>query len=390
MGMCDIVTDILLIAFPIPVVLQSGQSWKRKAQMIILFSLSIIMIGVTATRMPQVISHQGRQQYRTVWASGEILASVSVSNGVILGSFLRDKGTKKNKYRNHSFSESLERTATRRPTLSTLHSGESEEDLFRSVGIRMPAYLQSDKSLVSPRPAPPALPAKHSPRHGKHGDSRHEEGERSSDSDSSMHKSNAPEALPSPSLFDVGNLLESNHQSRPDEQSYFPATLSSGTSTMDFAMASPSPHARSGSRTFLRDVGGVLTGREGTASPRRHRSRNRSRTKSDSAPIGVLGPRPERHETQVSLQDAGGLLHPQAANHPPSAHNLQAPQEDIELDDMGDFLQDERQRSHRGAVSLQEILGGTRNNRPGSAPPAQQVQGDFDDMILHDPGGLMS
>lgn len=91
MGTADIITDILLIAFPIPIVLRSGQSWKRKVQLGFLFSLSIIMIAVTATRMPMVIEHRGRQQYRTAWASSEILASTAVSNAVILASFLRDK-----------------------------------------------------------------------------------------------------------------------------------------------------------------------------------------------------------------------------------------------------------------------------------------------------------
>ena len=95
MGVCDIVTDLLLIAFPIPIILNSGQNWKRKFQLVSLFSLSIILIIVTALRVPKVISKEGRQQYRTVWASAEILASAAVSNTVIIGSFLRDKGTRK-------------------------------------------------------------------------------------------------------------------------------------------------------------------------------------------------------------------------------------------------------------------------------------------------------
>ena len=116
MGVCDIVTDVLLIAFPIPIIMQSGQNWKRKFQLTTLFSLSVIMIAVTGTRMPEVISHLGRQQYRTVWASAEILASTAVSNCVVLGAFLRDKGSKKNKYRAQSTTDSMDRASnTRRP-----------------------------------------------------------------------------------------------------------------------------------------------------------------------------------------------------------------------------------------------------------------------------------
>ncbi|CAK3765394.1 Hypothetical predicted protein [Lecanosticta acicola] len=420
MGICDIITDILLTAFPIPVVLQSGQSWKRKFQMISLFSASIIMIAVTATRMPQVIRHLGRQQYRTVWASGEILAAVSVSNGVILGSFLRDKGTKKNKYRNQSIIDSIERASTRRPTLATLHNGESEEELFRSVGIRMPTYLQSDKSALSPRPAPPALPAGYSPRRVKHQrpatDSREEE--RSSDSDESLQKPVVSDGVspPSPltnrsvSLFDVGNLLEEN-MGQAHGDSYFPHMNDAGTSTVDFAFGRPRPYSRSRSRGFLRDVSSILRGRDGSASPRRHRDHHRLPTRPESPPIGVLGPRLERRKTEMSLQDAGGLLHPDSAAYlsqehemsgangdpppnsrrmAPSTANVPRTQGDIELDDFTDLIMaEERGRGPGGAMLLQATWGGGRMNRPASAPAPVQVDDSFDDMILNDAGGLM-
>ncbi|KAJ9627022.1 hypothetical protein H2203_003482 [Taxawa tesnikishii (nom. ined.)] len=141
MGVADIITDILLVAFPIPIVLRSKMSVKRKISLVALFSLSICLIGITGTRVPEVIAKRGRQQYRTVWASCEILASAAVSNALILGSFVRDRGVKRNRYRRGSTLDSIEQTSTnRRPTLSTTRY-DSDEELFRGIGSRIPADL---------------------------------------------------------------------------------------------------------------------------------------------------------------------------------------------------------------------------------------------------------
>lgn len=67
MGTADIITDLLLIAFPAPLIMHSNMNWKRKLDLVALFGLSIILIVITGFRMPKVISHLGRQQYRTVW-----------------------------------------------------------------------------------------------------------------------------------------------------------------------------------------------------------------------------------------------------------------------------------------------------------------------------------
>ncbi|KAK4503716.1 hypothetical protein PRZ48_004631 [Zasmidium cellare] len=420
MGVCDIITDILLIAFPIPVVLNSGQSWQRKLQMTLLFSMSIIMIGITATRMPMVIDHRGRQQYRTVWASCEILASASVSNAVILGSFLRDKGTKKNKYKTFSVSDSIDRVSTRRPTLVALQTIDSDEDLFRTLaGGRLPDHLQHKKA-TSPRPAPPALPAPQSPLRGPSErvrspiDARIEEGS-SNGSEDSLHKPHIHQVIPpspsttrSVSFFDVGNLLDHNDRSkgvtRPgaiDEEVGPHIVLS-----QDFASASRHHHSRSEARAFLRDVGERLRvrgeGHDRSASPRASHSRSRSR----NPPMGVPSPRLERQDTQMSLQDAGGLLGPaEVYNMTPAISTPQqsdagprrpygsAPangnswEDDIELDDIGGLLSHERTMD-RTAVSLQEILNRSRSERAASSPlPSSQEEPD--DMILHDPGGLM-
>lgn len=395
MSACDIISDILLIVFPIPVVLRSGQTWKRKLQMTALFSLSAIMIGVTATRVPLVIGRHGLQQYRTVWASSEILAATFVSNGVILGSFLRDKGTKRNRYRSYSMSDSIERAppAHRRPTLRSLHHpDDSDEELFRDLaGCRMPEHLQEEFELVA-RPAPPAVSVPgHTPslpsgkqafqdiksaKQVESGTSSSADGGASSSNNSTHHWHHhhhnddlmiQPLATPvssstnrSVNFFDVGNLLDDHTHVQHFHRNYQPsasATTSSNaaanrlsaydplsiapddTTTMTTAAASAlrshdthlsptsSPSPRGGSsRTFLQDMGGILSmprfhhhhhhhnqphnNHHRSSSPH-HASGSGSATPTRTPappPTGILGPQLERHLTQASLQDAGGLL----------------------------------------------------------------------------------
>ncbi|KAF2480162.1 hypothetical protein BDY17DRAFT_271174 [Neohortaea acidophila] len=318
MGTCDMITDILLVAFPIPIIVRSGQTWRRKLQLSSLFSLSIILIAITAARVPLVIEHLGRQQYRTVWASCEIIAATGVANAVIIGSFLRDKGTKKNKYRSNSVSDSLERTSTRRPTLAQLHDTGSEENLFRFLGIRMPDHLQ-EEAEDGPRLAPPALPATSTPMRTLNRTQEARENNHSSDSDDSLNKSHAyqPVAAATPispstqtaNFFDVGGLLEDNPRSNSRTR-HIPSTLSAhnnNTTTQDFATPSPG-QSRRGSHAFLQDVGGLTTPSTGSRSTNGSSNHHFSRPHRPSAPAGVLGPMLERRETQQSLQDAGGLL----------------------------------------------------------------------------------
>ncbi|KAK5133574.1 hypothetical protein LTR08_007613 [Meristemomyces frigidus] len=327
MGTCDIITDILLVSFPIPIVLNSGQSWKRKIQLIALFGLSVIMIAVTATRIPQVISHHGRQQYRTVWASCEILASTAVSNAVILGSFLRDKGTKKQKYKYRSVTDSIDGVSMRRPTITALHQVGSDEDLFRFLGCKVPEHLK-EEVRTSPRRAPPATPARFSAQsNGRRVPrltqmemadldcERNEQGNEASREPPIVEPplpSPTPSIKPSVSFFDVGGLLENG--SMPSLESRSRSTIlldsgASGTLAQDFAPE----QSRRGSHALLADIGGLPT----SATGRNNHAYNYGRRCSDAqnfprngriAPTGVLGPMLERHETDYSLQDAGGLL----------------------------------------------------------------------------------
>ena len=440
MGTCDMITDILLVAFPIPIIMQSGQNWKRKFQLGSLFSLSIILIVITGLRVPKVIGHRGRQQYRTVWASCEILASASVSNAVILGSFLRDKGTKRNKYRSSSVSDSIDRASVRRKTTSALQNTGSDEDLFRFLGIRVPTHLQ-DSDEETPRPAPTAAPATSKRRSSTPQalDPKPEQPSEnnSSDSDDSLHKQHVPEPRsPSPnpsskrgaSFFDIGGLLEDGTDS-PAMRSRVSTLVGAGhdgTVAQDFASPTPSQSRRS-SRAFLQDAGGLLTPTVSKSSS--GMDRYTGRRQSDShinppsrhirlSPSGILGPMLERRETQQSLQDPGGLL---LTEIPESrsmafrrarsdAHEMlplrTAPQkssssaEEPSLQDLGGILSESHEPDASAAAleratawrsqSQQQPRRSSRQFTPQNLPPPTLTPPGWNEMNFNDAGGLLA
>ncbi|KAK0367337.1 hypothetical protein LTR94_000334 [Friedmanniomyces endolithicus] len=414
MATCDMVTDILLIVFPIPIVLRSGQTWRRKAQLTSLFSLSIIMVAVTATRMPMVISHQGRQQYRTAWASSEILASTAVSNAVILGSFLRDKGTKKNKFRSHSVSDSIERSSIRRPTLTALQRVGSDEDLFRFLGCRVPEHLM-DEPDPGHRLAPMASSALEMKRRDSRGPSElqrvaTEPAESASDavrSNSPPRPASTEEISPAPStkrsvsFFDVGGILEDGAPSL-DTRSRVTTLVdygAAGTAAQDFATRTPE-QSRRGSRAFLSDVGGTENpvGRQGGSSPFAKRHIDVPRSSQRSAPIGVLGPMLERQETVQSLQDPGGLLSDtseEIAQPPASSARIAVDarsksgkhpdQQRLEGDDGA--MNANNSSTHTTTRSRAVTSTAAKVPQNPRSPPARWLGPD--DMSLHDPGGLL-
>ncbi|KAF2493151.1 hypothetical protein BU16DRAFT_72705 [Lophium mytilinum] len=330
MGVADMITDTLLVVFPIPIIIQSAMPLKRKLSLVFLFSMSLALIAITGARVPSVIAHQGRQQFRTVFASGEILAATAVSNAIILGSFLRDRGIKKAKFKFGSTTDSMERPATRRPTLQQWGS---DEDLIRDMGYRLNPDLQQ-KNV--PRPAPVANidllqnGGNGQPFAGKDWQFPNSPVEARESEESDLKAPISTDPLPSPrdlrvipprrnvSFFDVGGLLEEG--SVPSVRS---STITERTANTNISPTSPtSVHdfatPRRGSRALLSDLGGLLS--HGSFPRRSSRpsqseethemtTRNGKAAKPPpSPPTGVIGPMLARHETLVSLQDAGGLL----------------------------------------------------------------------------------
>ena len=71
----------------------------RKVTIIVRMGLPLLSIILTIYQLPTVISHLGRQQFRTLVASFDILLATFISNAVVLGSLLQDRGYKKTKYK---------------------------------------------------------------------------------------------------------------------------------------------------------------------------------------------------------------------------------------------------------------------------------------------------
>ncbi|KIX03430.1 uncharacterized protein Z518_06982 [Rhinocladiella mackenziei CBS 650.93] len=366
MGVCDMVTDVVLIVFPIPLVWQSSMRVSKKISLVLLFLLSTILIAITAYRIPSTISRRSSQQYRSLLASLEILAAVGVSNAIAIGSFIRDKGVKKAKFRIPSFddSSSMGRTPTRSRTRSmTHHHWGSDEDLAKSVGVSLPAPLRHGSTLDKfPRLAEVAIPnhtsvdlesAPHgygSTFHSKWNfaeASRHRR-RKSTDSLSSTStniklrdlRSQLEEPAPRPDyvepdtpskmgFFDVGGLVD-----QPSNES--PASRSRQASIHEATRRFSQPHhsgTRHGSKAFLSDIGGILARhahiREedeihstSTVSPRKTSSPGRSPMRSAENRKVSKGSRLPSHQVDeeeptrpqpsgpddLSFSDAGGLL----------------------------------------------------------------------------------
>ena len=95
----NVLTDVMLIVFPVPIVMQSRLKPGQKALLIGLFSLHLVPVIIAIYRLPEIIEEHGYQATRTMWASVEILAATFATNALAIGTFVRDKGIKKRKFR---------------------------------------------------------------------------------------------------------------------------------------------------------------------------------------------------------------------------------------------------------------------------------------------------
>ncbi|KAJ2905437.1 hypothetical protein MKZ38_005535 [Zalerion maritima] len=351
MAICNIFTDLLLVFFPIPIILRSAMTVKRKVQLVSLFSLSLAVVATTLYRVPHVIEANGSQQLRSLLASVELLFATSTANALVLGSFVRDRGVKKRKFKLGSVADGMgpagghgppQSSASRRPTLHR-HWG-SDEDLVRDLGLGLDVSLRTespdtDEELAIRRqrkftPAPPVAPdMSHwrfpSNRHsGGSGSSTQKRASLADTSDASLLSRDQHTNPPSPgasrsnsttsprkvSFFDVGGLLDDggaagtgrmrrdSYNSSVDPLSpvgtYGP--LNNGPAPSPALPASNSGFRR-GSTALIHDLGGLLP----LGQSRQHRSARSSRsagTELQTIPQGRPGGIPD-------LVDAGGLLH---------------------------------------------------------------------------------
>ncbi|KAJ5715800.1 uncharacterized protein N7483_012981, partial [Penicillium malachiteum] len=321
MGSCDVITDLLLIAFPVPIILMSQMPLKRKLALVILFCLSLILVGITCYRVPSVIERHGNQPYRSLIASLEILAATAVSNALVIGSFVRDRGVKKLKYKREigsaSVSESMDNTTVRRNTVMH-HQWGSDCDLAADLGIRLDPELYPQKShprAIAAQPPPDPIISAHTGSLDpawSFNQERVSGDDHASTSDSLEMKVSPHEYIktnqsprerpfPSPStvssrrvsFFDVGGLL---NQDTPPQQHPHTAPSSPQSPTGDHV-----GRLARGRRAFFEDLG-VLTPRSPTT-----QSHQTNRPLSYTLPL-YRSASDVSIPVDVELQDVGGLL----------------------------------------------------------------------------------
>ena len=321
MAACNILTDLLLVLFPVPIIVGSHMRTKRKVQLILLFSMSLVVVGVTLYRVPMIINYHGRQQLRSLLASVELLFATTAANALVLGSFVRDRGVKKRKYKMGSVADSIDRSSgsrSRRPTMNR-HWG-SDEDLVRDLGLgvnpelrEMPEMPESPGHDITYHPAPLAkLPG--DMNHWQFG-SRRKSGAEKSDGSTSNPDLMMSSSMATPrkvSFFDVGGLLTDdagNEVRRPSHLSSVDPVSSSQAAPASAVPAGASG-VRRGSTALLQDLGGFLN-------IPRSKSVSKPSPKSDKEPKPVAGEtipesapasRPNSTAADMVLNDAGGLL----------------------------------------------------------------------------------
>ena len=307
---------------------------NRKISLVLLFALSLILVGITLYRVISVIDRHYDQQFRSLLASLEILAAAAVSNALVLGSFIRDRGAKKQRFRFGSTGghSSLDRSTTAPHRAITARNWGSDADLVGDLGLRLDPEL-TEKATNIPRPAPIAAPF-HSTSDMKTSDvdkswtfPNRASGERDNsdiESPGPVHRlqpghseiSASPRRL---SFFDVGCLLGENEPTSvrlPRSSAVYqhqPNTLES---------PGLSPHtvgSRRGSHALLQDIGGLMD--YSPSSPRTTKfhpplnSQNSDLIEALQSTPPNSSHRPSvppgrRRVDSPGLQDIGGLLSP--------------------------------------------------------------------------------
>ncbi|OAP56453.1 hypothetical protein AYL99_09632 [Fonsecaea erecta] len=356
MGVCDIISDVVLIVFPIPLVLQSSMRVRKKISLVLLFLLSTILIAITAYRIPSTISRRSSQQYRSLLASLEILAAAGVSNAIVIGSFIRDRGVKKAKFRAASFDDasSLGRQPTRTRTTSvTQHHWGSDEDLARGVGVALPPVLRRGTYMEqTPRVAEAAVAAlpqkspevniepgdqiRHTPFASRWNFAEASRTRRKPSLDTLSSTSTAdirlrdlkhhlkdppdmeagndyaePDTPSRMGFFDVGGLVD-----QPPNESPMSRSRQASIQEASRRLSQPHPHGvKSGSKAFLSDIGGLLSRplriREedelhstSTASPRQTSSPGRSPMRSEKRKSSARTRLPSQPEDMLPIRPA--------------------------------------------------------------------------------------
>ncbi|OQE14360.1 hypothetical protein PENSTE_c036G07533 [Penicillium steckii] len=91
LGVLNVVTDLMLIALPIPVLVLVKRSTIEKLQLAVLFAVGLFIVAITIARLPQNAKNSSMQVNRTTWASVELLAAAIVSNAPVLYGLIKGR-----------------------------------------------------------------------------------------------------------------------------------------------------------------------------------------------------------------------------------------------------------------------------------------------------------
>lgn len=293
--------------------------------------------------MHGVTTRHAGQQFRSLFASIEILAAAAVSNALVLGSFVRDRGAKKQRFRFGSTGghSSLDRSNTAPRRAITAKDWGSDADLVGDVGIRLdPKFTKEESNLLRPAPktkpldskadeiAPDTIDQDWNFSKGKSVDKRKAvPTPLQQQHDSQPSPGEVPSTPRGMSFFDVGGLLGDNdtprirsrHQSIAVPQSSSQASMATSLGPHAASVAGPATEARRGSQALLQDIGGLLSPSPRVSTPQAADPRPEPSSQ-HSGLIEALQSTPPNTSARPSaasqpkrkgspgLQDVGGLL----------------------------------------------------------------------------------
>ncbi|KAK9414074.1 putative G-protein coupled receptors family 1 profile domain-containing protein [Seiridium unicorne] len=274
MAACNIVTDSLLVIFPVTIILKSRMGAKKKVQLTLLFSLSLGVVGTTAYRVPHIIWQDGSQQIRSLLASVELLFATAAANALVLGSFVRDRGVKKAKFRYGSITgESVDASILNSRRRPTMRNWGSDEDLIRSLGLRADRELRDEYGRRGPQYTPaPLAKLPDNMKDWEFPKRNRSDAERSDDyllaPDQGVSRTNTETTPRRVSFFDVGGLLDDDRATQWRDS--FNSSIDPLSPVLPYSALSPhsiptptipagSSGLRRGSQALLQDIGGLLT-----------------------------------------------------------------------------------------------------------------------------------
>lgn len=278
-----------------------------------------------------MIDRHSTQQFRSLLASLEILAAAAVSNALVLGSFVRDRGAKKQRFRFGSVggNSSLDPSPGQRRGTLTARNWGSDADLVGDLGMRLEPELSAIE-VKGPRPAPIALPlasqAKNVTPNAMNRDwafQSRTSGEtdemdiRDCTQETEKGPNSSSGSVISPrrmSFFDVGGLLE-NDRTPPLPRYPIPAP-SSRTSSSKLASHPETEEFTihrnlQGRNALLQDIGGLLASGPPDLVEPAPTMRNFSRpcpSPSSKQDTDFSPADSSRRDSSPSLRDVGGLL----------------------------------------------------------------------------------